>query len=286
MATAGQVDLSGKANLLSDPASLAGRVAVVTGAGTLGDGIGVGRAISIALARQKAKLVLIDLDDQRADATAALVAAERSEAIVCQGDVSSDTDCARIVAAALEAFGTIDVLVNNAAVAKIGTVTSLSDEDWAQVLAVTLMGAARMSRHVVPVMEAHGGGSIVNISSICGSRGYQNAAYTAAKGGLEALTRDMSVAHGRAGIRVNAIAPGHLRTPHLARVSQGQQDDRLRQAASPLGTEGTAWDVAWAVEFLASERARWITGVTLPVDGGVLATSYLSMVPIIGADRA
>ena len=273
--------------------NLEGRVAIVTGAGTVGSGagVGVGKATSVVLAQQGAKMVLVVIDEGRVRETEALVVKEGAEAVVCIGSVASAADCEATVARAVEAFGSVDILVNNAAASVPGTVESLSDEDWALVLGVGLMGAVLMSRYSVPVMRAAGHGAIVNISSICSSRGLVTAAYSATKGGLEALTRDMAVAHGREGIRVNAIAPGHLNTPRVMAVSKGTEDQNvrttqeLRNAASPLGTEGTAWDVAWAVEYLVSDRARWVTGVTLPVDGGVLATTYMSMEPIIRRDR-
>jgi NAD(P)-dependent dehydrogenase (short-subunit alcohol dehydrogenase family) len=265
------------------PQGLASRVVIVTGAGTAGPGVGVGKAVSAVLARQGARLVLVDIDEQQVRETERLVVEAGARALVCLADVGAPGDCARVAAEAVTAFGRVDVLVNNAAVSVPGTVVSTSPEDWQRILAVTLMGTVNMSRPVVPLMEDAGGGAIINISSICAHRGYRNAAYTAAKGGMEALTRDMAVSHGRAGIRVNAIAPGHLATP---RIGSDAGQGRVRAAASPLGTEGNAWDVAWAAEFLANDRSRWITGVTLPVDGGVLATSYLSMVPILASDAA
>jgi NAD(P)-dependent dehydrogenase (short-subunit alcohol dehydrogenase family) len=271
--------------------TLKDRVAIITGAGTVGTGVGVGKATSVVLAQQGANLVLADIDLDRVKETQALVGEAGAESIVCIGNIVDPSDCEEIVSNAMNAFGTVDVLVNNAAASVPGTVETLGDDDWDLVLGVSLLGAVRMARYTVPVMRAAGRGSIVNISSICSSRGLVTAAYASAKGGLEALTRDMAVAHGREGIRINAIAPGHLNTPRVAAVSQGTEDQNvrtnpeLRNAASPLGTEGTAWDVAWAVEYLASDRARWITGVTLPVDGGVLATTYMSMEPIIRRDH-
>jgi NAD(P)-dependent dehydrogenase (short-subunit alcohol dehydrogenase family) len=265
--------------------ALQDRVAIITGAGTIGEGVGVGKATAIVLARQGVKLVLVDIDGGRVAETEQLVAREGGESLVCVADVGSASDCAAVVHQAMGEFGAIDILVNSAAASKPGTVVDITDADWARILGVTLMGAVLMSRYVVPIMTAAGGGSIVNISSVCAYRGYNNAAYASAKGGLEALTRDMAVAHGRAGIRVNAIAPGHLNTPRVAAISGGAHDQSLRTVASPLGTEGNAWDIAWAVEYLASDRARWVTGVTLPVDGGVLATSFLSMEPILRAER-
>lgn len=269
--------------------SLRDRVAIITGAGTAGPGVGVGKATSVVLGRQGVKLVLLDVDRDRVAETVALVKREGGTAVMGVGSVASPEDCRATVELAVETFGTVDILVNNAAASIPGTVLSLSDGDWAKVLEVTLMGAVLMSRYAIPVMQSAGRGVIVNISSIASSRGYVHAAYAAAKGGLEALTRDMAVAHGRDGIRVNSIQPGHLNTPRVKAIGNAsedrKQDPSLRTAASPLGTEGTAWDIAWAVDYLVSDRARWVTGVTLPVDGGVMCTSYLSMESIIRRER-
>lgn len=267
------------------------RVAIVTGAGTFGEGVGIGKAISVVLAQQGAKLVLADIDEERVADTAEHVAKEGAEPAVVIGDISDPTDCKRIVGTALTQFGTVDILVNNAAASIPGTVVNLSDDDWAKVLGVSLLGAVRMARYAVPVMAGQGRGAIVNISSVASTASSRTAAYASAKGGLEALTRDMAVTHGRDGIRVNAVLPGYLKTPRVKRVSQGTPaqmiltDQTIRNAAGPLGTEGTPWDVAWAVEYLASDRAKFVTGVCLPVDGGVLATSYLSMAPVIEEEK-
>lgn len=267
--------------------SMENRVAIITGAGTLGEGVGVGKAIASVLADAGASLVLTDMDAGRVQETADLVAGKGAKAITVIGDVSVPADCQRMVADAVAAFGTVDVLVNNAAASIPGSVLSLSDEDWDKVLSVTLMGAVRMSRFAVPVMAEQKRGSIVNISSLASTVSSRSAAYGSAKGALEALTRDMAVQHGRDGIRVNAILPGYLNTPRVLRVSQGTPTQQvltsqaLRNLVNPLGIEGNAWDVAWAVEYLASDRARFVTGVSLPVDGGVMPTSYLTMAPVI-----
>lgn len=272
-----------------NPPGLEGRVAIITGAGTIGPGVGVGKATAVVLARQGVKLVLVDVSPERVAATVELVEKEGAEVLACIGSVAEPDDCEAVVRQAVERFGTIDVLVNNAAASIPGTVESLAESDWQTVLGVTLMGAVHMSRHVVPVMRSAGGGSIINVSSIASSRGYIHAAYASAKSGLEGLTRDMAVAHGRDGIRVNVVLPGHLNTPRVVSIGEEnegrRQNQALRTAASPLGTEGTAWDVAWAIEYLASDKARWVTGVSLPVDAGVLCTSYMSMQPIIDRDN-
>jgi NAD(P)-dependent dehydrogenase (short-subunit alcohol dehydrogenase family) len=264
--------------------TLEGRVAIITGAGTIGPGVGVGKATAVVLAQNGVKLVLVDIDEERVGVTQELVEKEGGESVVHIGSVAEPADCEAAVAHAVERFGTLDILVNSAAASIPGTVTSLTDADWATVIGVDLMGAVFMSRFAVPVMQAAGRGAIVNISSIAAWCGFIHAAYASAKGGLEALTRDMAVAHGRDGIRVNCVQPGHLNTPRVGTFREAaelEEFQRLRTAASPLGTEGTAWDIASAVEYLVSDKARWVTGVVLPVDAGVRCTSYMSMAPII-----
>lgn len=146
------------------------------------------------------------------------------------------------------------------------------------------------SKSTVPVMAASGTGSIVNIGSIAGARGGNYASYAAAKGGMHALTVDMAYAHGRQGIRVNAIAPGHITTPLLFSVvgvtPEADYRQRLAAASTMLGTGGDGWDVGWAAVFLASDEARWITGVVLPVDGGVMAVTPLMMADHLRAVEA
>lgn len=267
--------------------SLENKVAVVTGAGTFGEGVGVGKAIASVLAEQGSRLVLTDVDADRVKETADLVAAKDAKAITVLADVSDPGDCQRVIDEATAAFGTVDILVNNAAASIPGSVLTLSDEDWDKVYSVVVMGAVRMSRAAIPVMARQKSGAIVNISSLASTVSSRSAAYGSAKGALEALTRDLAVQHGRDGIRANAVVPGYLNTPRVTRVSQGTPtqnvltSQNLRNAVNPLGIEGNAWDVAWAVEYLASDRARFVTGVCLPVDGGVTPTSYLTMAPVI-----
>ncbi len=173
-----------------------------------------------------------------------------------------------MVTSALEAFGTVDVLVNNIAAAMPGNVVDTSIEDFDRVLDVSLRTVFLACKHVVPTMADKGSGAIVNIGSIAAFRGGNYVGYAAAKGALHAMTVDMAYSHGRQGIRVNAIAPGHLTTPMLlANEGQTPQTDlrqRMANAAGLLGTEGNGWDVGWAAAFLASDEARWITGATLP----------------------
>jgi NAD(P)-dependent dehydrogenase (short-subunit alcohol dehydrogenase family) len=187
-----------------------------------------------------------------------------------------------MVRAAVENFGTLDILVNNIGLATAGTVLDTTEEAWDRALDVNLRTAFLASKHAVPVMAGAGSGAIVNIASISALRGDGTVAYSAAKGGLIAMTIDMAYSHGRQGIRVNAIAPGHITTPMVlsAYGGPGPRTDylnTLRNEAGLLGTEGTGWDVASAAVFLASDEARWITGAVLPVDSGVLSVTPLLM---------
>ncbi len=259
-----------------------GKVAIVTGAGsTPGPGIGTGKATAVVLAREGAKVVLVDLFPERAEETRELIEKEGGEALVVQSDATQAAACEAVVARAVEAFGTVDVLVNNIGRASVGTVVDISEQDWDRALDINLRTTFLASKYAIPVMAANGGGSIVNICSISALRGDGTAAYSAAKGAMLALTVDMAYSHGRQGIRVNAIAPGHITTPMVHSVSapgpQAEFMDRMRSEAGLLGTPGDGWDVGWAAAFLASDEARWITGATLPVDSGVLSVTPLLM---------
>jgi NAD(P)-dependent dehydrogenase (short-subunit alcohol dehydrogenase family) len=265
-----------------------GKVAIVTGAGsTPGPGVGTGKAISVVLAREGASVLLVDLHPERAQETLEMIEAEGGRARVCGADVTKASDCEAMVRTAVDAFGAVDILVNNIGLASVGTVVDLTEEQWDRALDVNLRTAYLASKYSVPVMVEQGGGSIVNISSISALRGDGTLAYSAAKGGMIAMTVEMAYAHGRQGIRVNAIAPGHITTPMVMSVSQpGPRSDymnTLRAEAGLLGSPGTGWDVAWAALFLASDEARWITGVTLPVDSGVLGVTPLMMAPYLRA---
>lgn len=267
---------------------LEGKAAIVTGAGsTPGPGIGTGKATAVVLAREGASVLLVDLHPERAEETREMIAAEGGKAEVFGADVTKSEQCAAMVAAAKEAFGTVDVLVNNIGLAQLGTVVDTTEEAWDRALDVNLRTAFLASKHAIPVMAEHGAGAIVNIASISALRGDGTVAYSAAKGGLIAMTIDMAYSHGRQGIRVNAIAPGHITTPMVLSVSApGPRADymnTLRAEAGLLGTPGDGWDVAWAAAFLASDEARWITAAVLPVESGVLSVTPLMMAPYLRA---
>jgi NAD(P)-dependent dehydrogenase (short-subunit alcohol dehydrogenase family) len=265
-----------------------GKVAIVTGAGsTPGPGVGTGKAISIALAREGAKLLLVDLHPERAEETKRLIEEEGGEAVVVRADCTKWRDCANMVMAAVDAFGTVDILVNNLGLATFGTALDMHERDWDRTFDINLRTVFLSSKYTIPVMAAQGSGAIINLSSISGQRGGRTLAYSAAKAGVEAMTFDMALAHGRQGVRVNCVLPGNLVTPVATNIMSTLPDheelEQLRQQSSMIGTPGNAWDIAWAVTFLASDEARWITGVTLPVDAGSLRMGPMSIVPQIRA---
>jgi NAD(P)-dependent dehydrogenase (short-subunit alcohol dehydrogenase family) len=265
-----------------------GKVAIVTGAGsTPGPGVGTGKAISVALAREGAKVLLVDLHPERAEDTQRMIKEEGGESAVFRADCTKWRDCAAMVMAALDTFGTVDILVNNLGLASFGTVVDLHERDWDRTFDLNLRTVFLASKYAVPVMAAQGSGSVINLSSISAQRGGRTIAYSAAKAGVEAMTFDMAHAHGRQGVRVNCVLPGNIVTPVAANVISTLPDsdelEELRRQSSMIGTPGNAWDIAAAVVFLASDEARWITGVTLPVDAGSLRLGALGILPQIRA---
>ena len=197
-----------------------GKVAIVTGAGsTPGPGIGTGKASAVVLAREGARVLLVDLYPERAEETRKMILEEGGQAEVFAADVTQAAQAEAMVKAAVEAFGTLDILVNNIGLAQLGTVVDTTEEAWDRALDINLRTVFLASKYSVPVMAEKGAGAIVNISSISALRGDGTVAYSAAKGGIIAMTIDMAYSHGRQGIRVNAIAPGHITTPMVMSVS-------------------------------------------------------------------
>ena len=268
------------------PARFLGRLkdrsAIVTGAGASGDGFGTGRAMAVLFAGEGARVCVVDRDRQAAERTLHFVEQAGGEGFAATGDVTDEGDCARFVAQCAERFGGPDILVNNVGIAgSMAQLEELAMADWDHVLDTNLKSALLMAKAAVPAMRGRGGGAIVNIASIAGMLGYGALAYGASKAGMIQLTRDLAVAHGRDAIRVNAIAPGHIYTPMVAGLLAPELR-AARRKAGPLGVEGDAWDIARAALFLASDEARFITGVCLPVDGGVTVTGSTEAARLIG----
>ena len=244
---------------------LEGKVAIVTGAGSSGPGTGNGKATSVLFAREGARVLLVDTVAQRAEETLAMIKEEGGEASVFQANVTDAGDCLGMVDAAIARYGRLDILDNNVGISRRGTVLEVSEEDWDYVMAVNVKSIVLASRYAIPRMIETGGGSIINVSSIAGLRAHSSTPYTTSKAAVIGLTISMAADHGRDNIRVNCIAPGLVYTPMVADRMDATLRD-TRKNAAPLGTEGTAWDIGAAALYLASDDARWVTGVVLPVD--------------------
>ena len=245
------------------------RVAIVTGAGSRGEGIGNGRAAAILLARAGLKVVAVDRDIDLARRTVAMIEADGCEALALQADVTVEADCARVVADTMTAFGGLDVLDNNVGVGSNATVVDENPDTWERVMRINVTSMFLMSKHAIPAIAARGGGAIVNVSSISAMRPRGLTAYSTSKGAVIALTKAMAVDHAAQGVRVNCVAPGPVFTPMVEGDGMSERRREQRRRAAPLGIEGTGWDIGHAVAFLASDEARFITGQTLVVDGGV-----------------
>ena len=255
---------------------LEGKVAIVTGAGSSGPGVGNGKAASVLFAREGAKVLLVDINADHAQETLELITAEGGEASVFQADVTNADHCRSMVESAVERYGRLDILDNNVGVLLREKFTDIDPEDWDRVMAINLKSMMLASQAAIPRMIESGGGSIINITSVAGIRAWSDAAYAASKAGIIGLTQTLAAEHGRDGIRANAIAPGAVYTPMVA-WQLSEEAREIRRESTLLGTEGTAWDVAWAAVYLASDEARWVTGVLLPVDGGVTITSRYAL---------
>ncbi len=249
------------------------RVAIVTGAGARGDEIGNGRAAALLLARAGSTLVVVDRQSEPGKRTVELIEAEGGEAALFTADVTAEDDCAGLAEFAAERFGRIDVLVNNVGVGSRGSVTETDLSSWNKVMNINVTSMYLTCRHVIPVMAEGGGGAIVNIGSISALRPRGLTAYSTSKGAVVALTAALAMDHAADGIRANAVVPGPVFTPMVDGPTMTPELRDRRRRASPLKVEGTGWDVGHAVAFLASDQARYITGQSLIVDGGVTLTS-------------
>ena len=253
---------------------LDGRVAIVVGAGqTAGQTIGNGRATALTFAREGARIVLVDRDLGSAEETAALI---DGETVVVAADVASDDGPDDIVTAALDAFGRIDILHNNVGIgAGDGPPHHLTDDGYDGIMDVNLRGLWRMCRSAIPALRKSQHGAIVNVSSLAAIASATNlTAYKISKAGVNALTQNLALSNAKYGLRANAIMPGFVDTPMAvdaaAQALAVDRDDyaAARAAMVPMRRQGTAWDVANAALFLASDDSAWITGIALPVDGG------------------
>jgi NAD(P)-dependent dehydrogenase (short-subunit alcohol dehydrogenase family) len=269
------------------PAWLAGRTALVTGGGLGGpDGSG-GWAVSLLFARHGARVAVLDRDEAAAKTTVDAIQEAGGEAVAVTADVTADGDCARAVAEALERFGTLDTLVNNVAA---GDRVLLFDPDldaarWDELLRVNLTSVWLMTRHALPALRrSTGRGAVVNISSVATTLGAPMP-YSVAKAGVENLTTGAAKLLGPDGIRVNCVQIGAIWSAMAARTLTPEQRDARRRGVA-LQTEGTVWDPAYAALFLASDRARWVSGHVLTVDGGGPRSPFTGSGPERSRDTA
>jgi len=254
---------------------LSGKTALVFGAGSSGSGWGNGKAAAVLFAREGAAVAAVDIDLNAATETTSLIAAEGGVAEALAADVTRSAAVKAVVQATLARFGRIDILHNNVGMTDMAELTDISDERWQRGLDVNLTGAFLTCREVIPAMLKQGRGAIVNVSSLASVQinRYPYYSYFSAKAALNHFTRAVAVRYAAEGIRANAVLPGVIDTPMVDKQISGLFADRdemlkARNAASPMGRMGTAWDVAQAALFLASEESAYITGVCLPVDGG------------------
>lgn len=269
-------------------ASFTNKVAIVTGAGSFQDGIGNGRASAILLAEQGASVVCADREAEWARRTVEMIEAEgHGRAIPCTGDVTKSQDCKRIVDTAVAQFGRLDILVNNVGIGgAVGTAVEVDMDEWARGMDVNVASMVLMAKYAIPAMKrneirSNNGntgtnavvhGAIVNMASVAGIRGgTPHLLYPTSKGAVVNMTRAMAAHHARDGIRVNCVCPGMLYTPMMYAGGMSDEAREARRNRSLLKIEGYGWDAGCAVRFLASDEARWITGVVLPVDAGVTA---------------
>jgi NAD(P)-dependent dehydrogenase (short-subunit alcohol dehydrogenase family) len=256
---------------------LQGKIAIVVRAGqTPGDTIGNGRATAILFAREGAKVMLVDRDMDSAEETGRMIADENGESFSFAADISREEDCRKMAEACVNRYGRIDILQNNVGIGENDAgPLALTEEALDHIFAVNFKGAFFSCKHVVPVMREQKSGVVTNISSVAAVCSVGITAYKTSKAALNAYSHALAMANAKFGVRVNAIMPGLMDTPmaiEFISKAMGVPKEELRKGRDALvplrGKQGTAWDVAYASLFLASDEARFITGVVLPVDGG------------------
>lgn len=261
---------------------LPGKIAIVTGAGSVGPGWGNGKAIGVLLARQGATVFAIDINEDAADETRSVIEREGGSCAVCRCDMTAAPEVQAAVDACVKRFGRIDILVNNVGGSAPGDAATMTEEVWDAQIDLNLKATFLGCKYVLPVMERQGSGAIVNNASVAGLRnhvGRTYVAYSASKAGVIALSRSTALAYAKKGIRCNTVVPGMMHTPlveHRLARQLGYDDvaDLIayRHSRVPMGRMGEAWDVAHAVLFLVSDEAGYITATEIVVDGGLIAS--------------
>ncbi len=255
-----------------------GKVAIVTGAGSVGPGWGNGKAAAALYAREGANVFLVDHNLEAANETRSVIQQEGGESTAFKADVTDAQAVEEMTKACIETYGRIDILHNNVGIIEVGGPVEISEKSWDRLMAVNVKGMFLTCKFTIPHMERQGAGAIVNISSIAGIRytGYPSASYNASKGAINQFTQNIAMQYAQKGIRANCVLPGLMNTPFITQGLQNAYSDegveemiRQRDNLCPMKKMGDAWDVAYAALFLASDEAKYITGVNLLVDGGL-----------------
>ena len=258
---------------------LEGKVAIVTGAGSSGPGWGNGKATAVLFAREGAKVFAVDVRSEASEETKSIITNERGECLDYRADVSKADEVLALVTACLDAYGRVDILHNNVGILALGGPEETSEEVWDQIMAVNVKSMFLTCKHVLPQMvKQEKRGVIINVSSVSSIRygGYPAVAYNASKGAVNQFTQNIAIQYAPKGIRANCVLPGLMDTPMIREPLQNAYGPggveamiRQRNASVPMGKMGDAWDVAHAALFLASDEAKYITGASLIVDGGL-----------------
>ena len=258
------------------------KVAIVTGAGSIGPGWGNGKAAATLFAREGAKMLCADINLAAAEETRDIITGEGGEAVAFECDVSKSDQVLAMVEACTGEFGGLDILHNNVGILGMGGPVEHTEEDWDRVYEVNVKSMFLTSKHAIPVMEKAGRGAIVNVASISGISwlGVPYLSYSTSKAAVIQLTRMVAIQYAPQGIRCNAILPGLMKTPMVEKglaefYADGDVEElvRIRDSQCPMGHMGDAWDVAYAALYLASDEAKYVTGAELVVDGGVTLRS-------------
>ena len=246
------------------------KVAIVTGAGTRGEIAGTGQAASILMAREGAKILLCDIDIDRAEETLNVIEKEGGIGKIFVGDVTSEKDCEAMINESIKQFNKLDILFNNVGGPGGGMVTEIDEEDWHRAIDLSIKSAVMGSKYAIPAMEKSGGGSIINVSSIDGTQAgsTRNVPYSISKAAISHLSRIMAVHHGRQNIRVNCVAPGPIRTSRLDKLSK-KNLQKLKNTI-PLKRIGEDFEVADLIYFLASNKSKYISGQSININGGII----------------
>ena len=247
---------------------LENKVALVVGAGSIRPGMGNGKATAILFAREGAKVVAADINLEAAEETVNIIRGEGNEALAVQADVTKESDAKKLIETTISQYGKLDVVFNNVGIASGGTGLKVTLEEWDEVMGINLKSVLLVCKYAIPEMIKNGGGTIVNNSSMAAYHSHGIYAYSASKAGVIALTRCLAAGFAKDNIRVNCVAPGLMDTPLVAPIMTEKRIRRVEERV-PLKRHGRAEETAATVLFLASAESSFITGQTIPVDGGL-----------------